>query len=1533
MLEGLMQGCWLRGIRLSVRDGQLHMDAAPEGVLSAELAEQLDAQRPQVVQWLIAHPEYFTARPLTDNEQALFFLHRMAPQSCAYNIAYAVRLNEAWLDAGFSARLERAWLTVQARHPQLCSAFAERDGRPLQWYRQPRPRPLEHDDLPAADAASLQQRVAELADKPFDLESGEVSRAVLLSVPGQAAVLVLGIHHIASDLETFYIIADELFALLKGEPLGDVDPEAYHHWCSELQLQADLREPAQLAWWQAELAEVPTLELPTDFPYGSSQAFKGGEMSFRLPGADAERLRAVAQSFGVTPFAYWFALFQQFLGVLSGQQDFVLGTPSGWRLKRAHSRLPGYLVNPLPVRCRLRPELSSGQWAQQVAQQFKQALRQRKYPFSRLIKQLDLPRQMGRAPLFQHMFTLNRERTAPFEQDVQRLLSEQRGAAHELNLVVIDDEQGFLGRWRYNEALYRRETVEGYRDQFNALVLASIEQPDVPFNELAWLSDRQRSQVQGESLALPVDNAWQAFVQQCAQRPDALAIEDQQGTLSYRQLAAAVLGRSERLQALQVGVADRVALCLPRSRELVMHMLASWQSGATYMALDPNWPDARLQGICEDASPRLWISQGQRPQWLPASVQWLALPEPGQGQALAAGTLRTALPAGQAAYVVYTSGSSGQPKGVQVSQGNLIHYVAGCLQRLQLGVDASLSSLASCATDLGHTALFGALLSGRRLRLLDEELAFDAEALAQTLGQQPVDLLKIVPSHLNALLIASEPQRLLPRQCLVVGGEALSEELVARVRALAPGLRILNHYGPSETTVGVLTQDIIPQEAISLGRPLPNVSISVRGPNGAVLPVGVIGELCIQGPTVALGYLRAPASDLQRFTEYGYRTGDRVRLNAQGQVLFLGRLDEQVKIRGYRVEPGEIAEQLRGLEAVGDARVLNIPVAPSGNRLVAFVLAAEAALPGIQQGLAARLPDYMQPARWFCLEVFPLLANGKVDRRALVSLAEQTVPQTAVSATAESAGPTNSVEQRLLDIAAEILGKPDLRLDDNFFAVGGDSILSLQIIARAKQQGLKLTPKQIFEFPSVSGWATRAVDLSLKRAPAPSYSLPTEAFALTPIQNWYVDHQIGAPAHWNQSLLLTLQQPLEAARFAEAARSLLQRHASLRLMFAPRADGQGWEQRYQALDERGLSTLFEVVEAPVDDALLEHYQTGMQLDRAPLIRWVYFSHSQQLLCTAHHLIIDSVSWQILLPELESLYLGDKAALTPVSASFHQWGEALQAHSRSASLQEQRGYWQEQLSAEHAPAAVDNRYGSSRTLDSQLSAELTQALLGDCHDAYGTQVQDLMIAALAETLGSWLGRERITIELESHGRSAWEQAPDLSRSVGWHTSRYPLLLSVHDDTEQSIVAAKEALRRVPEQGIGYGLLRQDPANGLGAAQLLSFNYLGRVDQWLGASRLWQLEQPLCPGMRAADGRRSHLLDVNALVIAGRLHIEWRYAPALHDVALVGELARQFQQRLGALIEHCLAPAAGRATASDFADSGLSDDEFLGLLEQL
>ncbi|MGL6162074.1 amino acid adenylation domain-containing protein [Microbulbifer sp.] len=1530
--QPLLYECWSRGITLSVDGGNLAF-RAPPGALDEALRERLRENKAELLAALREDPDYFDARPLGANERSLWFLNRMAPQSSAYNLAFAARLHA---DISTDA-VARAFAGLQKRYPILCSPYGERDGEPVQWLDGKRaPRPLE---LAGLSGGELRDQLAREADRPLDLAAGQACRALLLESDNEETGphLLLVVHHIAADFAAFEILLRDFAELILGGEPGEADTGGYRAWMAEQARAVRERGADHLEYWRRQLNGVPGLELPLDFPRPAEQTFDGEEIGFALTAVDSCQLREAARQLGVTPYIYWLALFQWFLARLSGQRAFTIGTPSGGRLAPEHRELVGYLVNPLVLACRPDEELTLADWMRRVRQQVNEALEHQRYPFATLVEKLRPEREAGRAPLFQHMFTLNREQSLTVGERVieRQLLAEQRGAAHELNLVVVDREDGFLGKWRYNRALYARATVARLRDLFLELVHRSPDWLGRRLADLEWPPREMAARLAGEARSWPDASARGAFARQVRERPQAAAIHCNRQSLSYGELAERVNGCASALGEQGLGAGDRLALCLPRGAELVTAMLAGWQRGAAYVALDPQWPPSRLAWVCEDAAPRLAVGLGERPDWLPTATAWL---DAGAGWPALPGPLAEETDPQAPAYLIYTSGSTGRPKGVVIGQGALQHYAQAVAERLELPTGASLASLASTATDLGYTALFGALLTGRSLRLLDESLAFDAEELAAQLERDPVDCLKLVPSHLKALLVASRPARLLPRLCLVCGGEALAPELVEQVRALSPDLRILNHYGPTEATVGAVTGEVAdpaPAE-IPIGHPLANVTASVRNAAGQLLPRGVAGELCLGGPALAQGYLDSPELTATAFAERDgerlYCTGDRAKISGEGLLHFLGRIDRQVKIRGYRVEPDEVARCLQARPQVRDAAVVNSPDSRGQNRLVAYLVCEEGQLDAVREALAAELPDYMLPAAWVLLPALPLKNNGKLDEAALPE------PEAPAPAATEGAGDTDidGAAAALLAITRELLGNDSIGADDNFFAVGGDSILSLQIIARAKQQGLQLTPKMIFEHQTVAALA-RVVERTGGPAAQSGGSAAADSdFPLTPIQHWFFGLEQPEPGHWNQSLLLDVQRALETDRLQRAVAALLERHPVLRARFEN--DSGHWRQRYRPWESDMAARVFAIDGEAPDPARLAFHQQGFALDRPPLIKLVYFPAAGRLLCTAHHLIVDAVTWRQLLGELEQLYLADEAGgeaeLSSPTAGFHQWSQALAQRAARADLEEQLAYWQRQLEDLPPLPAASNRYADSRTCTLSLDAETTAQLLGGCHEAYNTNAQDLMLAALARAVGRWLSLDRVAVELENHGRAPGDWAPDVSRSPGWFTSRYPLALPVKESDEDAVIAVKEALRAVPESGLGYGLLRFLRGAELPPpAGLITFNYLGQFDQWGGESQLFRIEEWSCPGARAEENLRSHWLDVNALVLDGRLQAEWRYVPAVHGEKEVQRLAREFFDELAALVRHCADPVAGRVTASDFPEAGLSDDELQGLLETL
>ncbi|WDE06111.1 amino acid adenylation domain-containing protein [Thalassomonas viridans] len=1629
MSRQLLQSCWQQGIRLSLIGENLGFKAAP-GAMTPEIIADIKANKTALIELLKQEPDYFNARPLSANEQALWFLYQMQPDSVAYNMAYAVKLRPGHTEDNIQLAVDKL---IQA-HPILASHYGERDGVALQWLTPGTIAPLTIATINQGTQEDIDAWLNQQADERLAPDQGKTCHSALLCNQGEQGTehyLILVVHHIAADFISFELLRRDLLRLLdKQEAAACQFPQySYQDWLYE---QKASREDE--VYWLESLGDVPQLQLPTDFAHSLEKQSAGEEVQHQISNELTGKIRQACRELKVTPYLWWLASFQWFMARLSGQDDFIIGTPSAGRLKPEHNELVGYLVNPLALRCRIDKNMSFPQWLEQVKNQMQGAMKHQAYPFAALVDKLDFERTEGRSPVFQHMFTLNQLRQDDLVNKVleQELLTEQRGAAHELNLVVVDDKTDFTCKWRYNNSLYRRETVETILQMFEHFAAKLADNNQQALKAFDITPPALAATLSGEQQPPKMQTAWHAFEQQLAQHSQAKALQSGPISQSYNEMAGDIRQQAMMLQQQGIKAGDRVGLCLERSINQVSLMFACWRLGASFVVLDPNWPEKRLSYIIDDAQLKLVIAQEAQPAALSATTAWLNLEK--INNPIAQPLEPCPVKANDEAYVIYTSGSTGQPKGVAVSQKNLAYYVHGVMQQLDLTPDASMASLSAHSADLGYTALFGALLTGRTLRLLPESLALDTQALVNELNTRPLDCLKIVPSHLNGLLLASENDSVLPRQALICGGEAFSPQLVDKLHRLNPELTLYNHYGPTETTIGVLVNKIDPQhcQQVALGQPLANVQVKVVDVFGHTVAQNLPGELHIAGPTISQGYLNRPEQTADSFYQHQgqtwYRTGDAVVQRGQA-IHYLGRTDFQVKIRGHRVEPGEIEHRLQ-LD-IQDAVVVNKPEANGKNRLVAYVVATQAQIDAVREQMASELPAHMMPALWLAVPELPRLANGKVNRQQLPdpeSLAEPTAPE----ADEQADFPINETEQTLLVIWQELLGQQDIGLNDDFFSLGGDSILGLQVIAKARKSGITLTPQQLFQHKTISKLAqigapqeqaqtlsdnektlltivrqvlgkedfgvkdnffasggdsilslqvvagARKAGINIlpkdifkhKTIAALAAQLPEaeqandkvssaprqeKAFALTPIQHWFFEQKLKKPQHWNQALLLNGQQDMDIDALRRATALVLQRHPSLSLAFEQ--EGNIWMQKYQAYQPSWPEQVVKLAsESPLEE-VLTRYQSEFELQSAPLLRIVYFPTSKQLLLSAHHLIVDAVSWQIILEDLFTLYRRIKTGKTPELAGeggdFALWQQALEKQTEVYNQEALIRYWQDQLDKESvAPQEKnsDNTYGNSRHYNLSLDESLTSALLTTACQSYNSQIQELLITALVQVLGQWLEQEKITIELEGHGRESGlltgaDKDRDLSATTGWFTSRYPQKFTAHSEPEQAIISVKEQLRNIPDNGLSYGLLRylgKNSGKSLGTdltgsnsqwghSSLVSLNYLGQQRQQ--DNQEFSLSQMLCPGMRADENQRPHLLDINAVVIQGVLHLDWCYPGTDPKFAGVPELAQEFKQQLINIIRHCSQPSVGRATAADFPNAGINDSQFIDLLSEL
>ncbi|HEX8545004.1 MAG TPA: non-ribosomal peptide synthetase [Pseudomonas sp.] len=892
------------------------------------------------------------------------------------------------------------------------------------------------------------------------------------------------------------------------------------------------------------------------------------------------------------------------------------------------------------------------------------------------------------------------------------------------------------------------------------------------------------------------------------------------------------------------------------------------------------------------------------------------------------------------AYLIYTSGSTGKPKGVTVSHGEIAMHCRAVIQRFGMRDDDCELHFYSINFDAATERLLVPLLCGARV-VMRAQGQWDAEEICQLVREQQINILGFTPSYGSQLAqwLASQQQTLPVRMC-ITGGEALTGEHLQRIRAAFQPEQFFNAYGPTETVVmplACLAPQVLEEGAatVPIGSVVGARVAYILDADLTLLPQGATGELYIGGAGLAGGYHQRPGMTAERFVVDPfcanggrmYRTGDLVRQRADGLVEYLGRIDHQVKVRGFRIELGEIESRLLEHPAVREAVVLALD-APSGKQLVGYVVGegdTAELRDALRTHLHSQLPDYMVPAQLILLDSMPLTANGKLDRRALPAPDPEHNRQQFIA-------PQSELEQALAAIWRDVLNVERVGLVDNFFELGGDSILSIQVVSRARQAGIHFSPRDMFQHQTVqtlASVATRAEQILAEQGPI------LGAAKLTPIQHWFFASEIPQAHHWNQSVLLQPTETLDPVRLEQALREVLVQHDALRLRF--KRDAGLWSAEHAPMEQ--CAVLWRAEQASPE--LFADAQRSLNLERGPLLRAVLVSDGkapQQLLLAIHHLVVDGVSWRILLDDLQSAYR--QQALPAKTSAFRDWTQRLQTYAVSEPLREELHWWQSQL-IDSSSLPFDHPQGrqlnaQAHTLSVRLDAQRTRQLLQQAPAAYRTQVNDLLLTALARVVCRWTGDTAALIQLEGHGRETLFDDIDLTRSVGWFTSAYPLRLVPQDIADAaglapSIKAIKEQLRSVPHKGLGYGVLRylaDDACRQAMAAlpqALITFNYLGQFDQSFAADALFK---PLDADVGPTHDEQAPLpnaLSIDGQVYGGELVLRWTFSHERFDPANIDVLANDYLTELQGLIAHCLADDAVGLTPSDFPLARLSQQQ--------
>ncbi|WP_263990082.1 non-ribosomal peptide synthetase, partial [Mycobacterium conspicuum] len=1521
------------------------------------------------------------AVPLSFAQQRLWFLDQLQGPSPVYNMAAAVRL-----DGRLDAEALRAALgDVVVRHESLRTLFGAPDGIPRQRVVAADRVELGWDVVDAVGwpQVRLDEAVDAAVGYAFDLASEIPLRVTVFRVAEDAHVLVAVVHHIAADGWSIAPLIRDLGVAYASRCAGDAPdwsplPVQYIDYTLWQRAQlGDLHDShspiaAQLDYWHDALAGMPErLDLPTDRPYPPVADYRGATVEIDWPAELQQQVARLARAHNATAFMVIQAALAVLLAKVSASRDVAVGFPIAGRRDPALDELVGFFVNTLVLRVDVAGDPTVAELLAQVQQRSLAAYEHQDVPFEVLVERLNPTRSLTHHPLIQVMLAWQNFAgqdgpaggAAFADLRATPLPVQTRTARMDLTLSLGErftdtgEPAGLAGAVEFRTDVFDAASVEVLIERLRRVLAALTTDPARRLSSIDVLAIGEQAHLHelGHRAVLTRPTVTPAsipamFKAQVARTPESTALTFEGHTMTYRELDEAANRLAHLLVEHGAGPGQAVALLLSRSADAIVAMLAVLKTGAAYLPIDPALPAARIEFMVTDAAPI-------------AAITTAALADRLHGCELTVVDVQgptdtypcTDLPApspDDIAHIIYTSGTTGVPKGVAVTHHSVTRLFDSLDVGLRMGPGQVWTQCHSYAFDYSVWEIWGALLHGGRLVVVPESVTRSPDEFHALLVAEQVSVLSQTPSAVGVL----SPQGL-ESAALVVAAEPCPSEVVDR---WAPGRLMINAYGPTETTVyatmsAPLAAGTPNSVAPPIGSPVPGAALFVLDQWLHPVPTGVVGELYVAGTGLAGGYVGRAGLTASRFVAcpYGapgdrmYRTGDLVSWRPDGQLRYLGRADEQVKIRGYRIELGDVQAALAAADGVKQAVVIVREDRPGDKRLVGYATGALDPA-ATRAALAERLPAYMVPAAIVALDALPLTVNGKLDARAL--------PAPEYTDVERYRAPTNATEEFLAGIYAEVLGLERVGVDDSFFELGGDSILSMQVVARARAAGVTCKPRDIFVEQSVARLALVA-GVADDDAPVDEGIGPVVS---TPIVSWLqtVD---GPTDQFNQALAVQAPAGVTESDVLVVLQALLDRHAMLRLR-VDRDDNGGWSLHVPEPGTVDAGECLQSVDELSHEALVAA-RSRLNPAAGVMLSALWHGSTGQLVLVIHHLAVDGVSWRILLEDINIAWaqhqIGQPVTLPAGGTSFARWASLLTEHARAPEVVQQADTWRQVTAAPAALPAVQpatDTYLSAGRLSESLDAETTQILLGEVPAAFRAGIHEILLIAFGlawtEYLRSQGGRgvqgTAIGIGVEGHGRHE-ELSPDidLTRTVGWFTTKYPVALAFGGLSGLSwtqvlagdaalgavIKDAKEQLRALPNP-LTFGLLRYlNPDVELGESEpAIGFNYLGRLG---GASELsadlWRISpdgMPLTGAITALPIPLSHTVELNAVTVespdtdAGpRLNAAWTWARSALDEAAVRRVSRLWFDALTGICAH-VRSGGGGLTPSDIAPARLT-----------
>jgi amino acid adenylation domain-containing protein/non-ribosomal peptide synthase protein (TIGR01720 family) len=1381
--------------------------------------------------------------------------------------------------------------------------------------------------------------------KPFDLEKGPLIRAKIITISDVKHILMFDIHHIVFDGESMAIFIDELSNFYMGKELPEIKIQyrKYSAWQNQLDLTK------QEEYWLNEFAgETYFGELKTDYVRPMVQSYKGSNVRAELDHVYKAKIKKLSKTTKTTEFMVMMSAFMLLLHKYSSSDTVAVGIPIANRTNLNLYNTIGMFVNTLVIKGEIQGCRTFRDLLVRIQEKSFNAYENQDYQFEKLVEKLSIKLDTSRNPLFDVMFVFqNQDKTEIILGDAvaNTLELEQHISKFDMTLSVTDTEDGYTINMEYCTDLFRHTTIEGMVKHYVTLLANILDNPDEKLFRLTMLDEAEEQKIIKEfndtDASYPKDKTIvDLFEEQVHRTPNKTALLFEGKRLSYEELNCRANSLADRLRTkYHVKPDDLIVLVADRSIEMVVGIYAIMKAGGAYVPIDPSYPEERKKFIINDCKPILILS-GSNQRCVETDIPVINLLD----ETLYSGSkknLERINKPGDLIYIIYTSGTTGKPKGVMIEHRNVVSLMYNDKFQFDFNENDVWTLFHSYCFDFSVWEIFGSTLYGGELVIVTKETAMDTFAFSELLEKEKVTVLNQVPSSFYNLIDITGNKTISSVRYVVFGGEALNPNKLKIWHSYNPQCKIINMYGITETTVHVTYKEIdsivIEKEISNIGSAIPASAIYVKS-GEELCGIRVPGELCVTGAGVARGYLNRPELTAERFTDnpYGdgkmYHSGDLVRWLEDGNIEYLGRIDQQVKIRGYRIELGEIGSIINELEEIKEAVVIAKEDENREKFLCAYIVADKKINSNdVKNELNSKIPEYMIPSYIIQIEALPLTRNGKLNVKALPE------PEFIGENGYLKAG--NEEELKVVNAFEMILGIKKVSITDNFFDLGGDSIKAIRIVSKLKEEGYNASIKEV-----LNQRTPEKIAKVIKKKTTIEKAEVGEVNGiapLSPVQQEFFRSRLDDPNHFNQSVLLVSQEKIDSQIFEVVLQKLVEHHDILRATYK---DGIQVIGKY---NEKCWYD-FKIFDCDVEliNDLSDQLQKSINIESGPIVKAGLFHTPDKdyVLLIIHHLAVDGVSWRIICEDLENGYkqaaAGKGITLPEKTTSFKEWGNKIADYRNSYLLREEIKYWQlknKEIKKGKFKKDVASSERKPAMEKFELEKQYTDDLLKKCNRAYNSEINHLLIAALARAFNRVTGQKTLSLIMEGHGREEITEGICIDRTVGWFTTMYPVVLkNIGHDVSQVIKNTKENLNRLPNKGIGYGIIKEIGASAFSEISDpdITFNYLGEfgAEQAIG-NEIFKMSDMMRGSNIAETNRFGTPISINGGLQHGVLSMGIAYDQSEYNENTIKNLCDLFKHELIGVIEHCKNVETIQYTASDFGEYSWSDKEFIATSDKL